>query len=220
MPLQGRLKEMSLANLVQVNCEEMRAARISLMNKGQKGEVYVSDGQVVHAVAGSQTGEEALYGLLLWEDGTFTLETDVHAPERTIRTDWSELLLEGMKRLADWQATDHKVAVSPTSDLLSRLKSIDGVTGAVIAACDGVVLAADVPESNGEREAAVAVFVGSAAGQIGQTMRLEPFTQGIVTVKTRRMLVLGQSDRYIGLLLAENASPAIVGNRATEVLGR
>ncbi len=220
MPLQGRLKEMSLANLVQVNCEEMRAARISLAFKGQKGEVYFSDGQVVHAVAGSQTGEEALYTLLMWEDGAFTLETDVHAPDRTIRTPWSELLLEGMKRAAEWQATERKPDPSPASDLLRRLRAIDGVTGAVIAACDGVVLDADMPEGNAEREAAVAVFVGSAAGQIQKNLKLDPFTQGIVTMKNKRMLVLGQPDRFIGLLLADNTSPAIVGNKAADILGK
>lgn len=221
MPLQGRLKEMSLANLVQVNCEDMRAARLSLTNKGQRGEVYFSDGQVVHAASGTLKGEEALLSLLLWEDGTFTLETDVRAPERSVERPWQELLLEGMQRFAEWQATERKPqGGTPGSDVLNKLRSIEGVTGAVIAAFDGIVLAADVPESDGQREAAVAVFVGSAANQLGHNLNLEAFTQGIVTLKTRRMLVLGQPDRFIGLLLGENVSPSIVGNAATLILAQ
>lgn len=101
---------------------------------------------------------------------------------------------------------------------LTQLKTIDGVTGVVIAACDGVVLASDVPEGDGEREAAVAVFVGAAANQVGEAMQFEAFNQGIVTLKSKRVLVISQPDRYIGLWLGENASPAIVGNAATQIL--
>ncbi len=218
MPLQGSLKEMSLANLIQVNCQEMRSARITLTNRGQQGEVYFSDGQVVYAANGSRTGPEALYQLLTWDTGTFTLETDVHPPEKTIAVPWPELLLEGMKRAAEWQTEKRPTEGHMSSDVLARLKAIDGVTGAVVAACDGVVLAADVPESDGEKEAAVAIFVGSAAGQIGEALHLGAFAQGIVTLKNKRVLILQQPDRYIGLWLADNASPTIVGNAAAQVL--
>lgn len=218
MPMQGSLKEMSLANLIHVNCQEMRSARITLTNRGQKGEVYFSDGQVVHATNGTRAGPDALYELLTWDTGTFTLDTEVHAPEKTIAVPWSELLLEGMKRAADLQTEKRPTEGNMNSEMLARLRAIDGVTGAVMAACDGVVLAADVPESDGEKEAAVAVFVGSAAGQIGEALRLGPFAQGVVTLKNKRVLILQQPDRYIGLWLAENASPTIVGNSAAQVL--
>ncbi len=230
MPLRGNLKEMSLANLIQVNCQEMRSARIALTNHGEDGEVYFSDGQVVHAVRGTRSGEEALFGMLMWEDGTFSLETDVHAPETSIRTPWNELLLEGMKRVAAWQAEQDaprngngssgnghgKGAMNPGT--LAQLQAIDGVTGVVIAACDGVVLASNVPEGDGEREAAVAVFVGAAANQMSEAMEFEPFTQGVVNLKNRRVLVISQADRYIGLWLGENASPTIVGKAAAQIL--
>lgn len=230
MPLQGSLRELSLANLIQVNCQEMRSARLALANRSEKGEVYFSDGQVVHAVDDTRSGAEALFHMLLWEDGTFMLDTDVHSPETSIHTQWSDLLLEGMKRLSEWQAEEsssteiqdlglarrEEGAMVPGT--LTQLKTIDGVTGVVIAACDGVVLASDVPEGDGEREAAVAVFVGAAANQVGEAMQFETFNQGIVTLKSKRVLVISQPDRYIGLWLGENASPAIVGNAATQIL--
>ncbi len=218
MPLQGNLDEMSLANLIQVNCQEMRSARLTLTHKGQKGEVYFSDGQVVHANTGPLTGDDAIYELLRWDTGIFTLETDVRAPEKTLDTAWSDLLLEGMKRLADWQMVEQKAEGGAAPGVLEKLRALNGVTGAVVAACDGVVLAADVPGSDGERESAVAVFVGLAAHQIGDTLTLGPFNQCVVTLKNKRVLVLEQPDRYIGLWLEENASPAIVSNAAAQVL--
>ncbi len=218
MPLQGSLKEMSLANLIQVNCQEMRSARLTLQDRGRTGEVYFSDGQVVHASAGKRAGADAVYELLVWETGTFTLETEVHAPEKTITVPWTELLLEGMKRVADHQTEKRPMEGPMSSNKLAQLRAIEGVTGAVIAASDGVVLAADVPDGDGEKEAAVAVFVGSAAGQIGEALCLGTFARGTVTLKNKRVLILQQPDRYIGLWLAENASPAIVGSAAAHVL--
>lgn len=217
MPLQGNLNEMSLANLIQVNCQEMRSARLILTHHEERGEVYFSDGQVVHAVAGADVGAEAIYRLLLWDSGTFSLETDVPSPDKSIHMAWSELLLEGMKRVGDKPSTPPPAATRAPS-MIERLRAIEGVNGVVAAACDGVVLAASVPESDGERESAVAVFVGLAAHQIGDTLQLGTLNQCIVTLKNRRVLVLEQPDRYLGLWLDDNASPAIVSAAAARAL--
>jgi predicted regulator of Ras-like GTPase activity (Roadblock/LC7/MglB family) len=217
MPLQGNLQEMSLANLIQVNCQEMRSAQLALQHADQSGEVYFSDGQVVHAVLGALRGEEAMYELLMWDDGTFMLERDVPAPEKTIAVNWSALLLEGMKRVAEQPAV-HKEEEAMKPDTLAQLRALDGVAGAVIAASDGIVLGADMPGSDGENEAAAAVFTGAAAEQLGQALQLGTFGHGLVALKNRRLLVLQQPDRYIGLILSDNASPTIVATAANEVL--
>jgi predicted regulator of Ras-like GTPase activity (Roadblock/LC7/MglB family) len=217
MPLQGNLQEMSLANLIQVNCQENRSAQLTLAQADQRGEVYFSDGQVVHAALGALRGEDALYELLAWEQGTFVLARDVPTPEKTITTNWNVLLLEGMKRVAA-RPVVKKVEAEMQPDTLARLKAITGVTGVVIAASDGVVLSADIPDSDGENEAAAAVFTGAAADQLGQTLQLGAFGHGLVALKNKRLLVLQQPDRYIGLLLSDNASPTIVANTADGVL--
>lgn len=100
MPLQGNLQEMSLANLIQVNCQEMRSAQLTLTRANQTGEIFFSDGQVAHATLGALRGEAAVYALLQWDNGTFVLSLDVPTPERTISAAWRALLLEGMKRVA------------------------------------------------------------------------------------------------------------------------
>jgi len=217
MPLQGNLQEMSLANLIQVNCQEMRSAQLTLQHADQSGEVYFSDGQVVHAVFGTLRGEEAMYELLTWDNGKFVLERDVPAPEKTIAVNWNVLLLEGMKRVAE-RPVVHKEEKAMKPDTLAQLRALDGVAGAVIAASDGIVLGADMPGSDGENEAAAAVFTGAAADQLGQALQLGTFGHGLVVLKNRRLLVLQQPDRYIGLILSENASPTIVATAANEVL--
>jgi hypothetical protein len=109
MPLQGNLQEMSLANLIQVNCQEMRSARLVLTRANQSGEIYFSDGQVVHATLGEQRGEAAVYALLQWDDGTFVLHLEQPTPEKTVTTSWRTLLLEGMKRVVEPPATTPRV---------------------------------------------------------------------------------------------------------------
>lgn len=217
MPLQGNLQEMSLANLIQVNCQEMRSAQLMLTRADQIGEIYFSDGQVVHATLGALRGEDAVYALLAWDDGTFVLDRDVPTPEKTIAATWNALLLEGMKRVAESPAAlTEEADMKP--DALAQLRALNGVAGVVIAASDGIVLGADIPGSDGENEAAAAVFTGSSAEQLGQVLQLGTFGHGLVTLKNKRLLILPQPDRYVGLVLGENASPTIVANAASDAL--
>ena len=218
MPLQGSLREMSLANLIQVNCQEMRSARLTLRSKGQEGEIFLSDGQVVHAALGNLVGEEAIYVMISWDDGSFVLDLDMVPPVKSIKASWEDLLLQGMMQVPVRQTAEKQTKENMGSDVLTQLKAIDGVNGAVISACDGVVLGANVPDGDGEYEAAVAVFIGSAADQLGQALHLEMFAHGVVSLKSKRILILEQPDRYVGLVLSENASAAIVANAAALVL--
>ena len=218
MPLQGSLREMSLANLITVNCQEMRSARLTLTSRGQEGEIFLSDGQVVHATLGTHVGEEAVYTMISWDEGTFVLDLDRVPPSKSITMNWEELLLQGMMQAPLRQAAEKQSKEIMGPDMLTQLKAIEGVNGAVISSCDGVVLGAHVQEGDGENEAAVAVFVGSAADQLGQALHLDAFAHGVVSLKSKRILILEQPDRYVGLILGENASAAIVANAATQVL--
>jgi predicted regulator of Ras-like GTPase activity (Roadblock/LC7/MglB family) len=98
------------------------------------------------------------------------------------------------------------------SERLQGLKAIEGVTGVVIAARDGVVLEHAL-EGDPEKEGAVAVFVGYAAAQVGQSLALGNFEWGTVAIGKETMLVVEQPDYYVGLLLEEKASPALVASK-------
>lgn len=124
MPLQGNLREMSLANLIQVNCQEMRSAQLTLTRADQTGEIYFSDGQVAHATFGALRGEAAVYALLQWDDGTFVLVLDVPTPEKTISVPWSALLLEGMKRVAEAPVAPPHAATAAFTELEDAWRQI------------------------------------------------------------------------------------------------
>lgn len=220
----GNLRSMSLPSIVQINCTEHNRARLRIRHSGEEGHIFFADGEVVHAAVGSRVGEEAVYAMLAWEDGDFDLEMDVSAPRRTITTGWSGLLLEGMRRLdestvglEELQEVEKEGVTDMIQDLTKALAKIEGVTGAVLAAHDGIVLTHEL-DGDPEKEGAVAVFVGNAASQAGEILGLGPFEWGTVLVGKETTLVLEQPDYYVGLRLGERASPAIVASRAEAVL--
>jgi hypothetical protein len=63
------------------------------------------------------------------------------------------------------------------------------------------------------------VFLGNAAGQVGEALNLTPFDWGLVTMGKDRVLTLERPDFFVGLLLGEKASPALTSAEAAKVLG-
>jgi len=133
--------------------------------------------------------------------------------ERTINRNWNSILLEGMQRIDEGEASMEDRLNKLTHDL----GEMATVSGAVIVARDGTVLAEAI-EGNAEKEGAVAVFVGNAADQIGEALALGPFDWGVVAMGQDRMLVLKRSNFFMGLLLTEKASPALVASEVEDTL--
>lgn len=231
MALQGTLREMRVGDLVQLNCQEGKTARIEIMpSSGDRPAVlYLEGGQVMHATMGDREGEEVVYTALGWEEGTFTLEPDVHPPRRTIHTNYTSLLLRGLRRLDEGAsllpedlrlpplpATPATSSPAPEKKDLSekvlQVKNVEGVSGVVFAAKDGVVLAQAIA-GNPEKEAAVAVFLGYAAEQVGKTFRMGQMNWVTATLGKDTFLVIGWPEFYIGVVLLEGASPALVTSR-------
>jgi hypothetical protein len=103
----GDLKDMSLASLVQTLCLEQRKTMLVLKRRRmEEGIILFDGGEIVHAATGSLSGEEAVYQLLGWTDGTFRQSDHVTVPRRTIAMPWKHLLLEGMKRIDHQETAD------------------------------------------------------------------------------------------------------------------
>ena len=102
--------------------------------------------------------------------------------------------------------------------LAQNLRKAAGVEGAIIIARDGMVSASDM-EDDAEQKGAVAAFVGSAAGQVGEALKLSAFDWGLITMGNERMLVIEQPTFFVGLALGHKASPALVSAEAAKILG-
>jgi predicted regulator of Ras-like GTPase activity (Roadblock/LC7/MglB family) len=208
MATTGSLREIPLAALIETGCRSRAAARLRLRHGDLEGELYFSDGELVHAVCGELKGEPALWKLLRWTDGQFTLEEEVRSPERTLYRPWQDLLLEGMQRVVAPEPAGSRSL--PPGEMVSRLKAIEGVMGVVVAGPDGVVLAADVPEGKGEAEGALTVYLAAAAETLAGFLPMGAFEHAVVAEPQRRLLIFRHPPFIVGLVLSPQASPALV----------
>lgn len=99
MATEGDLKDLRLPNLIQTICLDQRSTIVKLKSRQQSGLIACNGGQVIHAEVGSLKGEEAVFELLSWTDGSFRLAENLTQTPRTISQSWMALLMEGMRRL-------------------------------------------------------------------------------------------------------------------------
>lgn len=221
MAVKGNLKDMSLASLISVNCNEMNQASLLLYREDKEGSIFLTDGNVVHAVLDSFIGKEAVYEMLTWEDGEFELKKNVEPPERTITAGWSSLLLEGMHRIDENAAeledlnrlekqnekkekTEMAAKRSEAlADTLSEmLASSTDIEGAVVVSSDGLVIGSQLPKGLDETR-----MGASAAALFGLSKRTTPelgrgtFTQNLIQGKEGNIIIvsIGEHAVFIGL---------------------
>ncbi|MBN2233172.1 MAG: DUF4388 domain-containing protein [Deltaproteobacteria bacterium] len=103
----GSLADMGFMETVQILANSGRDVRVELEDAAQKrsGAVCVYGGEIVHAVSGLLAGEEAVYDLVTWREGTFQVRALKEAPERNVTGSTEAIMLEGC-RLMDEESRD------------------------------------------------------------------------------------------------------------------
>ena len=116
MAVGGDLQDMDVSSIIAVNCNQMNQARLQIWHRGREARVFFEDGNIVHMTLDSQEGEGVISELLSWTEGTFYLERGISAPERTVTTGWSELVLRGMQRLDERSVPSTESTVNEIDD--------------------------------------------------------------------------------------------------------
>jgi predicted regulator of Ras-like GTPase activity (Roadblock/LC7/MglB family) len=211
MALQGNLRDMAAADLIQQYGQSGQTAVLHIHHGAQEATLYIHGGTVAHAVMGDQKGEEVVYEVLTWTEGEFSLEMGEPPPETSITRSWSGLLLEGARRLDE--AEQHAGTEQPKTevtkmaakrksdriaDVLSELlqESAD-IEGAAVVGIDGLVYSANVPH----RDMDVDLVGAAAAATLGLSKRsVQQFKRGNFT----RTLVQGDAGNIIVVPLNED----------------
>ena len=137
MSMQGDLQDMAVADLIQHYCQDHKTARLTIDHKNQYATLFFHEGAVQHATLDDLEGEEAVYEILMWQEGEFSLEMRVGPPSVTITRSWSGLLLEGARRLDEIQnlsTTEPKKESNKMADIQNTLSEIMEIDGAVAVA--------------------------------------------------------------------------------------
>jgi hypothetical protein len=97
--IQGRLEEMNMTDLLQSLEMGQKSCRLVVRKGGEEGQLYFASGQCRDAKIGSVTGDDAVYKVILWNEGEF--EIDFNAANASANTTTTRsttgLLMEAMR---------------------------------------------------------------------------------------------------------------------------
>ncbi len=113
---QGHIEGVQLEDLLQMLCQSYSSAELKISNGLKDCVVQLIDGEVSYASCGEKSGEEALLGVLIWEDGEVDITSSFVSKDRNVHSGWMELLLESAraydKRRAEKKVERKKEAIS------------------------------------------------------------------------------------------------------------
>jgi hypothetical protein len=90
--------EMGLPEVLQMCCLSRRSGQITFRSGESYGFIYIQQGRVLHALCGVTEGEEAIYSMLTWPGGGFSLNEGILPHKKTVTLTWEQLLFEGARR--------------------------------------------------------------------------------------------------------------------------
>jgi predicted regulator of Ras-like GTPase activity (Roadblock/LC7/MglB family) len=232
MALKGNLQDMAVADLIQHNCQDRKTAHLVIENNGDQASLYFNEGKVVHAILNDLKGEDVVYQILSWENGTFNLEMGAEPPAVTIRRSWSALLLEGARRLDEGKISlPLKKEVQPMATkkkseqiadvLAGLLEGSADIEGAAIVGIDGLVYSANVPQKAldvnmvGASSAAILGLSSRSVEQLKRGKFNQTLIQGdggniIVTKLNANTVFVGLTPKNINLGMAFAESRAMI----------
>ena len=99
MALTGHLSDLSLSELIEFFCNQRKSGRLKVLYPKGAGYFYLQAGSVVDARIGVLHGIDAVYYALTLPNAEFEFSVDVEAGTRTINQPWTQVVLEGLRRL-------------------------------------------------------------------------------------------------------------------------
>jgi hypothetical protein len=99
MALTGHLSDLSLSELIEFFCNQRKSGRLKVLYPQGAGFFFLQAGSVVDARIGVLHGIDAVYYALTLPNAEFEFSADVEAKSRTINQPWTQVVLEGLRRL-------------------------------------------------------------------------------------------------------------------------
>jgi len=189
MALTGHLSDLSLSELIEFFCNQRKSGRLKVLYPQGAGYFYLQAGSVVDARIGVLHGIEAVYYALTLPNAEFEFSVDAEAANRTINQPWTQVVLEGLRRL------DENIAPSVAfpSDYVAEPDELEGAP------------VETTSESEGRKSAAPAFF-SLSGNQSGSRKPL--FIGAIAVAVVASVAVIGVPA---GWYSSKKATPAPAG---------
>jgi predicted regulator of Ras-like GTPase activity (Roadblock/LC7/MglB family) len=192
----------------------------------QKGLIYFSDGEIVHAECNGEVGKKALFSILRWREGKFDHERGMTAPQHTISQNWEHLLVEGMRQSDESYVAPGRVpeSRSPAGQSVeggettpgespgqaeepSMERTVQSITG--VSGCEGTMIVSETGDliahtaiENASKEAAVVASLGLLSHRLGEILNTGEL-ESILLGRQKRKVILRDRPYYLEVRLKE-----------------
>ena len=99
MALTGHLSDLSLSELIEFFCNQRKTGQLKVLYPQGPGYFFLQQGSVVDARIGVLRGIDAVYYALTLPNAKFEFSGTADPGERTINQPWTQVVLEGLRRL-------------------------------------------------------------------------------------------------------------------------
>lgn len=206
MPLQGTLKDISLPSLVQLQCTEQKRAQITLTRKSIQATLVFEAGELVHAMAGPLSGENAVYELLAWDEGNFQVnESITEVPSRNVSTPWQSLVLEGLRRSDEIKA-ERAQAFAQASE---QVRNITAITEWHLCAIDGLEIGASGESLSSPVGGWIANVLKDGA-RLGQALEMGDLTEMVFSSSKEKKVLVPRERYWLAIMMSANTATSSV----------
>lgn len=101
--IEGKLSHMPLPDMLQFLHLNRKEGELRVTSAGQRGSIFIKDGQVYNALLEGAEKEKALFRLLQWAEGRFEFIPMSVSITRKIRATTGNLIMEGMRQLDEFK---------------------------------------------------------------------------------------------------------------------
>jgi hypothetical protein len=116
--MQGTLAQISLNDILLLITGGKKSGTLKLSRGKETVDIYVAEGNIVHATCPIGDGEKALLYPVTWTEGIFALVSNGTPPSQTINKSSAELLAEVKAMSQEWERI---LQVIPTSKTVFRI---------------------------------------------------------------------------------------------------
>ncbi len=126
MALSGTLQDFLLEDIFQlIGLGNYNGCLRIIKPNGVTGEIYFNKGTVIHASAGSNEAEQAVYNMFNWRQGDFLFEKECVPGKESMRINWQGVILEAA-RLSDEAAKRPEKTVTPSEPPPAEAPPVSG----------------------------------------------------------------------------------------------
>jgi len=221
---QGEIAGLSLADVIQIKGHNRYSGCITVEYLHHQGAIYFVDGEIIHAEQASHNGEDAIYQILKWPGGNFSLAPEMTTNVCTIHCSLNFLLLEAHRRMDEEnnaaqpeesfadviESSERRKEPRPPdpatpprrtmSAAAARIMQIEAVTYAVLLDKQGHPVQDDSMEA--EALAAKALFLAQSGNVLGDLLGLGEIKSAAVQTQHFDLLMYDSKQHYLGIAVA------------------